>query len=305
MKRRLKIVRNVFLILLVILAAGLLAVSRSKALGLVHPVRTEPARTPDDAGIASWESVEFETPDGLRLSGWYIPPDPASGGAALIYVHGLGNNRDHLLAEAGILHRHGYGGLLFDLRNHGASEGELTTFGIDEVKDVRGAFDYLAGRPEVDPDRIGILGHSMGAAISLMAAADIPTIKVVVSESAYANLQDNIDYSVEALTGLPAFPFADLIVFFAQNEAGFKVGDVSPIDGLDRIVPRPILFIQGRLDEKVHVDNAQWLFAAAGEPKEIYLIDDAMHRINLVEADPEAFERVLVAFLDRYLLTQD
>ena len=301
MKRGWKIARNVFLILLVVIVAGLLAVSRSKALGLVHPERTEPSRTPAEVGIDGWEEVTFATPDGLQLSGWFIPPDPASPGAALIYVHGLGNNRDHLLTEAGILYRHGYGGLLFDLRNHGDSQGELTTFGIDEVNDVQGAFDFLAGQPEVDPERIGILGHSMGAAISLMAAAEMPAIKVVVSESAYANLQDNIDYGIAALTGLPAFPFADLIVFIAQNEADFKVGDVRPIDGLGRIAPRPILFIQGREDEKVHVDNAQWLFDAAGEPKEIYLIDGAMHRINLVEADPEAFESALVAFLDRYL----
>lgn len=300
MNRLKKIFFAVTILIALAVVLGLPIISRGKALGLVHPERTSPSAVPTDYGILEWQEVSFESPDGVKLSGWYFPPTDQVN-RTIVFVHGLGNNRDHLLPEAGILASQGYGGLLFDLRNHGQSEGEVTTFGVNEIRDVQGAVDFLLARPEVNPDGIAILGHSMGASISLMAAAEIPEIQAVVAESAYASLEGNIDYGVEALTGLPAFPFADLIAFFAQQEAGFDVSESSPISVLDQIAPRPILFIQGTEDEKVHPDNAQWLYDAAAEPKALFYVEGAMHRIGLVDAQRDAFEEQLISFLDQHL----
>ena len=131
---------------------------------LVHPARTQPEQTPADYGLQSWEEVSFPTQDGLQLAGWFIPPANDMDGATIIYVHGLGSNRGDLLEQAALLSNQGFGALLFDLRNHGKSQGEITTLGYMESKDVRAAVDYLLSRSDVNPHRIGLVGISMGGA---------------------------------------------------------------------------------------------------------------------------------------------
>jgi len=299
--RILKVLAIAFAIVLIAATVGLLVVTRSKAMGLVHPERLTPDETPADFGTESSEEVVFQSSDGLDLVGWFIHPNPDRDGATVIFVHGLGNSRDHMLPEAAMLAEHGYGGLVFALRNHGASEGDVTTFGVTEVNDVRGAVDYLLTQEEVNPDRLAIVGHSMGGGVVIMASAQIPEIKVIVAESSFTSLEDNVAYGVQALTGLPPFPFAPLIVAFVEAEADFDLDDVRPIDYLDQIAPRPILFIHGEEDEKVHISNLDLLYEAAYEPKGKFQIPNAMHRINLVEADQDEFENRLVGFLDAYL----
>ena len=272
-------------------------VARREAMGLVHPARAPVEESPADYGIERWETVEFAASDGLQLTGWFIPPAPDAGGATVIFVHGLGSNRASLLNQAAIVIEHGYGALLIDLRNHGDSAGTTTTLGFEEVKDVEGAVDYLLARPEVDPDRIAIVGHSMGGGTVLRAAARIPEIDAVVAESAFTSLEDNIAQGVRALTGLPPFPFAPLGVFFGEVESGLDISAVRPIDDLARIAPRPVLFIHGEQDQTVDVGNTHQLYAAASEPKEFYVIPNAGHG-GLVEADPETFEQTLIGFLD-------
>lgn len=259
-----------------------------------------PDRTPSDLGVTDWETVHFPSPDGLRLAAWFIPPDPNSNGATIIFVHGMGGNRGNLLDEAVMLHDHGYGALLLDLRSCGESEGTMNTLGYEEWKDVRGAVDYLLTRPEVDAENIGLVGHSLGGAVVLRAAARIPEIKAVIAESAFTSLEDNIKQGVPALLGLPAFPFAPLVVYFGERETGVDLHEVRPIDDLPQISPRPILFIHGELDEIIDVENARRLYAAAGDPKELYIIPNVGHG-GLPQAEPEEFERRVAGFFDQYL----
>ena len=89
-------------------------------------------------------------------------------------------------------------------------------FGVDEVQDFEAAFQFLISRPEVDSERIGLIGNSNGGAISILYAAQNPRIKAVVTHSAYATLQDQIAKGVEELAGLPAFPFASLKLTFIK-----------------------------------------------------------------------------------------
>lgn len=103
----------------------------------LYPLRTQFPHTPSDFAVEQWESVRFQSSDGLCLSGWYIPSNPKSDGGTLIFIHGHSQNRGELLAEAAMLTSHGYGVLLFDLRNSGESEGIITT-GYREVEGCKG-----------------------------------------------------------------------------------------------------------------------------------------------------------------------
>jgi uncharacterized protein len=204
------------------------------------------------------------------------------------------------LDEAGLVVAHGYGALLFDLRNHGQSEGDRTTLGLREVDDVRGATRFVRAQPGVDPAKIALFGHSMGGATVLLAAAQMPEIAAVLAESAYSSAEDNIAEGVQGLTGLPAFPFAPLVLFFGQREAGVDIRAVRPVDVIGQISPRPVLIIHGERDGLIPVQNAYRLYAAAGEPKQLYILPDVSHS-GFLQTAPVEYPRRILAFLDAYL----
>lgn len=294
--------RNLFLFGLTVLLVsfGVLGIrlAHQRAMWLVHPGRSTPHRTPGDVGIAQWREVDFQSQDGLSLSAWVVP---SQNGATVILVHGLGGNRAQLLDDAAMLVEDGYGALLIDLRNSGSSEGDLTTMGYLEVLDVGGALAFLSAQPENDPERVGLLGTSMGGATAILAAARYPEIKAVIAQSTFTCVEDNISDSFKALTGLPPFPFAPLVVWFGEREAGVDISQVSPLDGIEAISPRAVLIVHGELDELIPVENAHRLYAAAGEPKELYVIANAGHS-ELPQAQPEKYRKHIVRFFDRYLL---
>ena len=121
-------------------------------------------------------SVSFTGGDGLKMAGWFVPPQ---NGATIILLHGYGGNRTGMLWHAGILAEAGYGLLMYDERASGESEGEHRSYGWEDPADVSGALDYLSSLPNVDPGKIGIAGCSIGGQIALQGAAHYPQIGAV------------------------------------------------------------------------------------------------------------------------------
>ena len=255
------------------------AVVFSKAYTLVYPGKTPAQAKPESAGINDYLDVRFTTPDGYHLAAWYLPPE---NGAVVIAAHGFAANRAHFLPEAAALQQAGFGVLLYDARWAGESDGSLHTFGLQEVGDIRGALDFLRGKPGIDPARIGLLGHSSGSSTALHAAAQIPTIAAVAAQSTFTSLEDNIDAGMRVLVGLPPFPFAPLMILYGESISGLDMHAVRPIEQVGQIAPRPLLLIQGAEDNLTTPDNARAIFAAAGEPKELYLVPGAGHDTILV-----------------------
>lgn len=282
----------VALVLLLLLAlAGFV---HSRARRLVAPPRTFTQQTPSDFGIADWQEITFTTEDNLQLSGWYIPPQ-AEAGAALIFVHGLGSNRSDLLDQAAMLAKEGYGALLFDLRAHGRSEGKQSSWGLAEVADVQAALAFLQAQPAVDPTKISIIGHSLGGAIAIRAAAQLPQIRLVVAESVYTNFAGNAARLTVSFARLPDWT-APLIMPWAEWIAGVDSSQLAPLQEVASLAPRPILFIQGGRDKTVHVSNGSTLYDTAVSPKERLLVPSAGHN-NLFETDPELMTERLRRFL--------
>ena len=142
-------------------------------------VATHKARSPVaavDLG-APYERVTLKTHDGLKLAAWYVP---SRNGAAVIAFPG----RSQPVPHARMLVRHGYGVLLLDRRGEGESEGDYNAFGWGGEADVAAAVGFLRGRSDVDADRIGGLGLSVGGELLLQAAAHTRALRAVVSEGA-------------------------------------------------------------------------------------------------------------------------
>jgi fermentation-respiration switch protein FrsA (DUF1100 family) len=301
MKKWLKVALIVVAVVLVVAVGGVFIMMRPQGIGLVrHPIEErEPLEeTLDEHGV-SYEEVAVTTEDGLNLVGWYIP---SQNGAAVIVQHGYKGDRGDLVVTAVLLQRHGYGVLLSTLRAHDQSEGDLITFGKEEMKDFEAWYQYLLTRDDVEPDRIGILGESMGGALSIQYAAQNENIKAVVAHSAFAKFADTVDKGVALKTGLPAFPFAPMILFWAEREAGVDTSKIDTTQWIKQISPRPVFILQGGADDHISVDSGQKLYDAAGEPKELWFEPEAAHH-GLEEEPFEAeFERRVVGFFAQYLL---
>jgi dipeptidyl aminopeptidase/acylaminoacyl peptidase len=294
-----KVLLTAVLISALLIASASVLLAHDRAMILIHPPRLPVTVFPESVGITAYENVQMRTSDGIDLNGWYIPPRD-NPGAVLIYLHGLGGNRQKMLPLAAILCQHGYGALLIDSRNHGESGGSLTTLGYDEPLDAQAALDFLLTRPDVNAEQIGIVGVSLGAVTAIRAGAQIPQLRAVVAQAAFTSIEENVAVGVRQITGLPPFPFAPLVIFFGEQETGLSIRQVRPIDDIAQIAPRAVLLMHGEQDRLLAPDNSQRLYDAAAEPKELVYFPSSPHG-SLTASDQVLWETRTVAFLDRYL----
>ncbi len=162
---------------------------------VTHPRRTNHEATPSHYQLftgegMSWSEDQWENADGTRAQGWFLRG--TAGAPAIVLNHSYGKNRAELLNLGVKLCEAGYHVLLPDLRGHGASEVSYSSLGVYEKDDLNAAINFLKGKksaqgqPLVDGNRVGVYGVSLGAYAALTAAAENPTIKVVVADSVYA-----------------------------------------------------------------------------------------------------------------------
>ena len=300
MKRKTRLILNVAAGILLLAFVGILNVTKNEAHKLITaPMETRnlPEETPATYNLP-FEDVTIQSVDGLKLVGWFVP---SQNGAVIIMQHGYKSTRKELLNEAEMMYRHGYGILLTSVRAHDYSEGEMITFGMNEVNDMEAWYQYLLRRDDIDPNKIGILGNSFGGMLVIQYAAQNENIKAVVADCAFSSLNDTVSTSVTYFSDLPAFPFAPLIVFWAEQESGFKTEDIDATKWIAEISPRPVFLMQGGADVVISADSGQRLFDAAGEPKELWF-DPELGHVGFDKERAEEFEKRVAEFFDKYLL---
>jgi len=259
---------------------------------------TARAVVPDNQLGAAYENVSFKTSDGLTLKGWYVP---SKNGAAVISFPGRKGSQK----PAAMLARHGYGVLVFDRRGEGESDGEPNAFGWGGDRDVKAAIDYLQTRADVEPERIGGIGLSVGGEMMLEAAAEDHELRAVVSEGAgarsFSDSMDEMDVEgdpgpVDRLlnTAGTAVRTGALAVFTGEPPAA----NLKTLVG--RIAPRPVMFIAAPNSNHGERLN-RGFYAAAKEPKTLWEIPESKH-VGGIDARPREYERRVVGFFDTALL---
>lgn len=236
----------------------------------------------------------------VRLSGWFFTAAGSGPAPAVLLCHGIGTGRRECLPIALRFAAAGYNVLCFDFRAHGMSDGQFSSVGLHETNDVIGAVQYLKQRPEVDPQRIGVVGFSMGAVATIQAAAQCADIAVVVADSAYASFLEAVRYSFRIVARLPHFPVAPIAMHWAKWMVHVDPSALRPVDVIGRISPRPILVMHGTLDEIVPVRHAYTLFKAAEEPKELWIVPGA-HHVEARDLDPDGYFERIERFLRQVL----
>jgi uncharacterized protein len=283
--------RRLLLAVGVVLAAGVILLPTSVAYVVTHSARAEVPRP--ELGTA-FEDVQFRTADGLLLQGWYIP---SQNGAAVIAFPG----RSGPQKQARMLARHGYGVLLFDRRGEGKSEGDPNGFGWGGEQDLNAAAAYLRLRPDVDPDRIGVIGLSVGGEMAIHAAAHSDAFAAVVSEGASGqSLRDELANPGlrDRLLDLPAqVSLIAALTVFSDELAPPSLNSEVP-----RIAPTPVFFVYGEHGQGGSETRPnKGFYAAAGEPKEIWEVPNGQH-IAGITTEPEEYERRVIGFFDDALL---
>jgi uncharacterized protein len=264
---------------------------------LSQPSRRPVTGSPADVGL-SFEPVEFSSVgDGITLRGWWIPA--AGSDRAVIIVHGRGSNRAGagLMGQARDLSRAGYNVLSFDLRAHGESSGKRYSLGPVERQDVMGALGFVRSRG-VPAGHIGLVCHSMGAAICLLTAPQATDVAAVVSDSAYARLSDLLAVELPKNSGLPA-AFNPGILLMGNLLFGVDADAARPEAVVAQIAPRPVLFIHSETDTTIPADHARRLWRASNEGADrLWLVSGPLHD-RVYDAFPAEYMARVTALFER------
>jgi pimeloyl-ACP methyl ester carboxylesterase len=231
-----------------------------------YPKRRPPTTTPADLGLR-FEAVDIPTADGPNVAGWFIAaPEAASTAPGIVLIHGWESARDRTLPHAQVLHAAGYHVLTLDVRGHGANAAEALPISAGEfAADARAGVKAMRMRPEVS--KVALVGHSIGGAGALIAAAAggdgavDAVIALAAPAGAYRLTRLTFQLADLPIPGLIAWPLAWLTTHVYLRPRGHAIRDVDAVDAIRRIAV-PILLIQGTDDHVVPADHLRRLASA-------------------------------------------
>ena len=237
--------------------------------------------------------VTFKSRDGLTLFGRFIP---SKNKATLLLVHGLGQANQDMLLYAEFLASHGFGIFMIDLRAHGSSDGDTSTQGLRESDDVAGAVDYLLHRIDVNGQKIGALGVSLGAQAVLQGALKAETIRALILDGLSPTTLG--DHGRRPRSWMRWLLYPGQWLYYTVYE--FMCGGKGPgvLEVIGRIAPRPILFISSG-SQAIYFNRL--FYQAAGEPKECWELPDGEQGAAILK-DSQAYLHRAVEFFSRSLL---
>jgi uncharacterized protein len=247
--------------------------------------------TPWELGIP-YEEIEFRTEDGLLLRGWWLPAPQAK--RTVIALHGHKGARHHCVGIGAALWRREANVLLFDHRGRGSSEGELMSLGYFETLDALAAVGYALSRAPGLP--LGLIGYSMGAAVAVMAAARDERVGAIVADSPYASERA----LVRTLLGRQLGPLHGPVAALTERLLPYDPGKVEPLREVAVITSRACLFVHGLLDETCDPKDSLRLYEAAGDHKELWLLEGMGH-CDAYFADREAYCERVGSFFEEHL----
>ncbi|NLC24268.1 MAG: alpha/beta fold hydrolase [Oxalobacter sp.] len=245
-----------------------------------------PATTPEKFGL-DYETVYFNSEDGTRLSGWFLPAatvsSPKDAKGTVIHMHSNSGNISSHWHFTGWLPDQGYNVFVFDYRGFGKSFGTAEPKGI--LEDAVAAITYVRSRTDIDTSKIFIYGQSLGGTLAIAAAAINPEgVRAVVSESAFYSYSSVAD---ERRPG-EGYTYEPDDIY----SGGHYVSKLSPI---------PLLLLHGTGDSITSQAQSEQLFAEAKEPKRLELIKYGRHLAAMTEHYGDHFQKVILDFFESSL----
>jgi dipeptidyl aminopeptidase/acylaminoacyl peptidase len=283
------------------------------------------------------EKITF-TSDGLTLQGVvHIPDDlePGEKRPAFMVLHGFGSNHTsgNSIGPAKMLCDWGYVVLRFSYRGCGDSDGEFgRIICLEQVEDTKNALTFLQSRPEVDPDRIGLLGSSFGAAVAVYTGGVDERVAAVVSsggwgdgerkfrgqhpttegwlkftrmleegrrhrertgESLMVDRYDIVPIPEHLRNNLSRNSVTQFPAEVAQSMYNFCAEDV-----VGNIAPRPLLLLHSSDDSVTPTEQSVVLFQKAGQPCDLHLFAETDH--FMFAEDNVRVIQIVKSWLDKF-----
>ena len=223
-------------------------------------------------GIAALQELTLETPDGLRLLAWWLPPAP--GRPVVVYFHGNAGHLGYRTTRLGLFHTAGFGVLYPEYRGYGGNPGEPTETGL--LTDARTAMDFLAAQ-NIAPERIAIFGESLGTAVATRMASE-HRIAALILESPFTSIAD------VAQSHYPYVPASRLLKDRFETAPFIQQ------------VTAPILMMLGERDTIVPPAFTRRLYEVAPDPKQLWAAPEG-HHSNL--RDLGSFD-VVIPFIQKH-----
>jgi len=243
----------------------------------------------------SWEKEELyiESPHGYKLHGFYFPLKNSK--KTVIIVHGHNYSGYGSAKYIPIFRKRGYNTVIFDNRANKKSGGKHMTFGYYEKDDLKAWIDWVHKKTGTDTI-IGLHGESMGAAISLLTAAEDKRIAFIVSDCAFSDLSKMLRFRMKTDFGLPAFPLYHAASFMSKIRGAMYFSEVSPIKIIAQ-VEIPVFFVHGKDDDFTPPEMTEKLFEAKTKGiKKLYLAPKAKHAMSFWKNQKE-YDRLVGEFL--------
>jgi pimeloyl-ACP methyl ester carboxylesterase len=289
-----------FLLLLYAILCAVIGVFVAE--GALHPQRR--AITPkSEASVrqialdkqSEFQDVSIPALGKITLEAWSIDPKKSNGNAVIL-LHGLGDNRLGMTGYAELLLNHGYNVLLPDARSHGASGGELATYGLLERDDIRRWFEWLITNQH--PHCIFGLGESMGAAQLLQSLQTETGFCGVVAESSFSNFQeiayDRVGqfFNAGPWVGRTVLrPVVSAAFYYARWKYGLNMLQVSPEDAVAQ-TKVPVLLIHGQIDSNIPVRHSRQIHSR-NPATVLWEVPNADH-CGAISTAPREFETRIV-----------
>jgi dipeptidyl aminopeptidase/acylaminoacyl peptidase len=245
---------------------------------------------------ADYEEVELLTADGVHFGAWFFrqPGSPQ----VVVVSPGHKGQRQAVLGICVGLWRKGFNVVAYSYRGMPGSDRRRVTMGIDEVNELQAAIAFA--RRRVKGARIGLLGYSMGAVVSLLGGAGEPSIEAFVLDSPFSDLRRLLEENVARVTRLPGRPLVALTGLLFRLRSGHRLDESSPIAMLAALEPRPLFFIHGGADVTTGVHHSRLLHDHYRGPREIWIVQGAPHT-GAYFADRELYVERVAAFFGRHL----
>ena len=280
------------IIILVLLASiALIGVSTYTGWMLTHPERKALPVFSSNI-VPEYKNISFkDIKDEITLKGWFF--EVKGSNKTLIIAHGYRQNRlphgENSFPLIKFLLNQGYNVLTFDFRNCGESEGKVTTVGIYEKNDLLGAIKYAK---KLGSKQIVLLGFSMGASTSIVAAAESEDVDAVIADSPFSDLEDYLDANLSVWSKLPSFPFNQTTYLSMKVLEGIKPKEFSPRAVIKDIAPRSVFLIHSKDDTLIPIYNSQELLTAGGSNVKLWETEGVDHIESYTKLTEDYFQKV-------------